>query len=160
MQECDWNSMCTESMLEFRMNSVFKPSWVALPMVHLFQVRVTKVQGCMPIQVNGVWSYCERYSCDCASRGGCYIYAYYWWGSTAGIRGNIEMKPHNQDDPNRRKPDITKAQVHLHWKPTVSNCTVSAHSIHWQIHSSTGQLVCKISVDIQFSLLAMLPKVF
>lgn len=31
----------------------------------------------------------------------------------------IEFKPLPQDDPRRRKPDITKAQTHLSWQPTV-----------------------------------------
>lgn len=31
----------------------------------------------------------------------------------------IEFKPLPQDDPRRRKPDITKAQTHLGWQPTV-----------------------------------------
>jgi UDP-glucuronate decarboxylase len=31
----------------------------------------------------------------------------------------IEFKPLPQDDPRRRKPDITKARTHLSWQPTV-----------------------------------------
>lgn len=31
----------------------------------------------------------------------------------------IDFKPLPQDDPRRRKPDITKAQTHLNWQPTV-----------------------------------------
>jgi UDP-glucuronate decarboxylase len=31
----------------------------------------------------------------------------------------IEFKPLPQDDPRRRKPDITKAQTHLGWQPTI-----------------------------------------
>lgn len=31
----------------------------------------------------------------------------------------IEFKPLPQDDPRRRKPDITKARTHLDWQPTV-----------------------------------------
>ncbi|HEY9659977.1 MAG TPA: UDP-glucuronic acid decarboxylase family protein [Allocoleopsis sp.] len=31
----------------------------------------------------------------------------------------IDFKPLPQDDPRRRKPDITKAQTHLGWQPTV-----------------------------------------
>lgn len=31
----------------------------------------------------------------------------------------IEFKPLPQDDPRRRKPDITKAKTHLNWQPTV-----------------------------------------
>ena len=26
-----------------------------------------------------------------------------------------------KDDPHQRKPDITRAKTHLHWKPVVSN---------------------------------------
>lgn len=32
----------------------------------------------------------------------------------------IEFKPLPQDDPRRRKPDITKARTHLSWQPTVA----------------------------------------
>lgn len=31
----------------------------------------------------------------------------------------IEFKPLPQDDPRRRKPDITRARTHLNWQPTV-----------------------------------------
>jgi UDP-glucuronate decarboxylase len=31
----------------------------------------------------------------------------------------IEFKPLPQDDPRRRKPDITRAQTWLNWQPTV-----------------------------------------
>ncbi len=31
----------------------------------------------------------------------------------------VQFKPLPQDDPKRRKPDITKAQTHLNWEPTV-----------------------------------------
>ena len=34
------------------------------------------------------------------------------------------MKPHNQDDPYRRKPDITRAQELLQWSPVVSTWLV------------------------------------
>ena len=40
----------------------------------------------------------------------------------------MEMKPHNQDDPHRRKPDISRAKKQLNWSPVVSiynTCKVS-----------------------------------
>jgi UDP-glucuronate decarboxylase len=33
--------------------------------------------------------------------------------------GEIQFKPLPQDDPRRRKPDITRAQEWLGWEPTV-----------------------------------------
>lgn len=32
----------------------------------------------------------------------------------------IEFRPNTQDDPHKRKPDITKAKELLGWQPTVS----------------------------------------
>ena len=34
--------------------------------------------------------------------------------------GKVVMRPHNQDDPYRRKPNIARAQQTLHWNPVVS----------------------------------------
>lgn len=32
----------------------------------------------------------------------------------------IEFRPNTEDDPHKRKPDITKAKKFLGWEPTVS----------------------------------------
>jgi UDP-glucuronate decarboxylase len=34
--------------------------------------------------------------------------------------GNIKFEPLPQDDPRRRKPDITRAKTHLGWQPTIA----------------------------------------
>ena len=40
----------------------------------------------------------------------------------------IKMVPHNQDDPRRRRPDITRARKYLHWEPVVRVNTCRACS--------------------------------
>ena len=37
-----------------------------------------------------------------------------------GVQSNLQFKPLPQDDPHRRKPDITRAREHLGWQPTIS----------------------------------------
>jgi dTDP-glucose 4,6-dehydratase len=37
-----------------------------------------------------------------------------------GVKGEIVFKPLPQDDPTRRRPDITRARTLLGWSPKVS----------------------------------------
>lgn len=37
-----------------------------------------------------------------------------------GVNSKIEMRDGLEDDPQRRKPDITRAWVHLKWMPKVN----------------------------------------
>ncbi|MGH0191741.1 UNVERIFIED_CONTAM: hypothetical protein FKN15_072529 [Acipenser sinensis] len=39
--------------------------------------------------------------------------------SSSGSRSQIQFLPEAQDDPQRRKPDITKAKMMLGWEPVV-----------------------------------------
>ncbi len=38
-----------------------------------------------------------------------------------GVNAELKMVPPNQDDPRRRKPDISRAQKELNWSPVVSS---------------------------------------
>ena len=42
--------------------------------------------------------------------------------AVTGSKSEIVHKPLPQDDPTRRRPDITKARTLLHWEPKVSLC--------------------------------------
>lgn len=39
---------------------------------------------------------------------------------TIDPKAKIEFRPNTEDDPHKRKPDISKAKQLLGWKPTVS----------------------------------------
>ncbi|XP_031098378.1 UDP-glucuronic acid decarboxylase 2-like [Ipomoea triloba] len=39
---------------------------------------------------------------------------------TIDPNAKIEFKPNTEDDPHKRKPDITRAKQHLGWEPTIS----------------------------------------
>lgn len=39
---------------------------------------------------------------------------------TIDPKATIEFRPNTEDDPHKRKPDISKAQELLGWEPTVS----------------------------------------
>ena len=41
-----------------------------------------------------------------------------------GLNGTVKMMPPNQDDPRRRKPNITRATKELGWRPVVSSACV------------------------------------
>ena len=41
-----------------------------------------------------------------------------------GNSTGIKMLPYNQDDPHRRRPDITRALKVLNWRPIVSELRV------------------------------------
>jgi dTDP-glucose 4,6-dehydratase len=43
----------------------------------------------------------------------------------------VEMHPLPQDDPSRRRPDITRAGELLGWAPQVSLCEGLARTIQW-----------------------------
>lgn len=36
-----------------------------------------------------------------------------------GLKGKVAMKKSQQDDPHKRKPDITRAKTYLGWEPKV-----------------------------------------
>ena len=38
-----------------------------------------------------------------------------------GVKGKVSMKKSQQDDPHKRKPDITVAKTQLGWEPKVIN---------------------------------------
>ncbi|MEM9503360.1 MAG: GDP-mannose 4,6-dehydratase, partial [Cyanobacteria bacterium P01_E01_bin.43] len=39
---------------------------------------------------------------------------------TVNPDAEVNFEPLPQDDPKRRKPDITRAQTHLNWEPTIN----------------------------------------
>jgi UDP-glucuronate decarboxylase len=49
----------------------------------------------------------------------------------SGSKSKLIEEPLPEDDPTRRKPDITLAQRHLNWEPTIPLAEGLAKTIEW-----------------------------
>jgi len=65
-----------------------------------------------------------------------------WLSVFAGGKSNIEHRDPMQDDPQRRRPDITRAKKYIGWQPQVSclKSTINTHTYTW---ISSGDLLNK-----------------
>jgi dTDP-glucose 4,6-dehydratase len=59
-----------------------------------------------------------------------------------GSPSRIELHPLPQDDPTRRRPDITRARDRLGWNPQVSVREGIARTIEWHAKEQRGHLAC------------------
>jgi len=55
---------------------------------------------------------------------------------SAGGRSNIEHRSAVQDDPQRRRPDISRAKMYIGWQPQVSEITVTCTLLNRQKYPS------------------------
>jgi dTDP-glucose 4,6-dehydratase len=62
-----------------------------------------------------------------------------------GSASTIEHIPMPQDDPQRRRPDISRAQEQLEWQPTVPLTQGLARTLDWYLDHHGGQVAAPVS---------------